>query len=187
MTLHDAFTDLWRSLHELREGATTLRLTTCEDVPPGGETMQVEDICATSIEVSGRIEEALDALSRAYDGEDDLQPGAVSTALRSAGPALDAVQAELRQATAFERLDGLMRLARSRGPAWEQWARAAIAGLEDAGARASSAGHELRACWRELAERQPSVSVRATGIERLSVAPADAPLAADWSATGGNA
>jgi hypothetical protein len=186
MTLSDAFSNLWRTLHELRESTMTLRLTACEDVPPGPETMQVEDICSTSIEVSGRVEEALEALSRAHGGEDSPEPGAVASALATAGPALDAAQAALRHATAFERLDELMRLAERRSPAWQGWARAAIAGMEDADAGTARAARELRACWQELAERQPSVSVRATGIERLSFTPADAPFTADWPATGGN-
>ena len=174
MTLQDAFGDFWRSAHTLRESLTLLRLTVCEDAPHRGRTMVVDELCAAAIDSSGRIEEVLEAITRVRPaGEEVPDPTAVAAALSACTGPLDAASVTLHDASRFDRLVDVERLAGS-GGAWTAWAASTTNGLEEAGFALRRLERAHRACWRELAERNFSISVKATGIEHLELSGADA-------------
>jgi len=166
MSLETAFSDLCQRLRMLRDALSSLRLTVVEDKPLHADLALLDRRADTVDDILSSAEEALNAASRGCRAlKSPAKRDVARKALARCQEAFAALSLRFQSDLAsYDRVAELISLGRQRGGEWRSWAASVKQALQQCEQPTCDAGQALFACWRELAERVPGVSVRATSI-----------------------
>jgi hypothetical protein len=174
MALEAAFRDLFRELRKLYDTLVAVRLTVVEDKPAKGETVLVDQLEDTVLDLMGSLNEALKAARAAQKGagnSGDLN--GVRRALTICQERFHRIERQFAaDLVSYEKLKDLASLGSERRGAWLSWANCVKEGIEQCRQPLDAISKALAACWQEIAERvgMTSVSVTNTNIGQEIVA-----------------
>jgi len=154
MALGRSFEELFVSIHRLDEALQELSVT-LGDKPPHSDLVFVDELENAILEVSGSVQQALQAASHARQAAGQSPPD-----VQHARKQLTLCQKQWEQVdqrvsadlVAYRKLSELQRLGAGRGREWAAWAGATQQGMERCGLLVKNADQALTRCWQELVE-----------------------------------